>query len=150
MNTSKVVVMYDLEMATEAGAIHAGVGTTFHVSSGWRPNIGAPKGHPKGNGLDLSGLEITQNGAQTSALFLDPGKRVGYDPSIPEPDLVRQYRESLYAIRQDAGVRQIFNPWQMLYSQDGQWRTNHPRREGDNDWIHRHHIHIGIKGYPER
>ncbi|GAA5079320.1 hypothetical protein [Lysobacter panacisoli] len=118
----------------------------FGVSSGWRPNVGSGA-HPNGVGLDFTRLQLTQNGQAIGTTFIDPGKRIGRDPSTPEPDLGRQYRESLYAIRQEAGIRQIFAPWQMLGSPDGQFRANHPNRINDNDWIHRHHVHIGLRVY---
>lgn len=136
-----------LAAADAAGRISdLGADVDFGVSSGWRPNVGSGA-HPNGVGLDFTSLQMTQNGQAVSTTFVDPGKRVGHAPSIPEPDLASQYRESLYAIREEAGIRQIFTPWQMLGSPDGQFRVNHPSRINDNDWIHRHHVHIGMRAY---
>ena len=136
--------------AADAGARISDLNTemSFDISSGWRPNIGSGA-HPNGVGLDISNVHLTREGRLESTPFVDPGKRAGRPPSIPEPVLARDYRESLYQIRQSAGIRQILTPWGMLFSPDGQFRTNQPSRASndDVDWLHRHHLHIGLKVY---
>ena len=102
------------------------------VSDPWSPKI-------------MTGLNINV----INNVAINNGGYVNHAPRSPEPDIVQRFTDNL---RQEDGVRQIFQPWRMQYAASGQVTSNRdqlqlPNRQiitDQNSILHRNHLHAGF------
>jgi hypothetical protein len=134
---------------------------SFDISSAWRPHpadFEAIAGHPPARDLrNEKSRHISSRALDIGAINgvpVDNGGYVSHSPRLPEPDIVGQFTDNL---RQKNGIRQIFQPWKMLYSTartDADFVPNSDVLHGRNGKIttepdanailHRNHLHLGF------
>lgn len=117
---------------------------SLKINSVLRAGPGGGRTHNAGRGLDISRIngEWVNNGGYNKEFL----------PKTAESDLHKRFRENLDKTKI---FSQIFTPWKVRYSANNEFTDNRYYPPGaksklsasrnTNNYIHHHHIHIGVK-----
>jgi hypothetical protein len=143
--------------AVDAGFKTDGV-RSFNINGAWRPHpddyaaiMRTPSPLSNRNSTHISSRALDIN--MINDVAVNNGGYVNHAPSSTEPDIVKQFTDKL---RQETGVRQIFQPWRMLYkasnstfpfTDNADVIKNHQDAiisRDENSILHENHLHIGF------
>ena len=132
---------------------------SFNISGGWRPHpvdyaaiMGTPSPLPNPDSHHISSRALDIN--MINDVAINNRGYVSHTPRLPEPDIVQQFTNNL---RDEDGVRQIFQPWRMLgnaSNPEAPFVFNRNVKVGPNGQItnvhdgnatlHKDHLHFGF------